>query len=585
MNFEFFLTERFVWWYCGAIVALALFWALKLVFESRALRARLRGLNDELNAIDGENGFANAFEQYNARAKAELGLPWTEFVETLVPPAPGTGDPIRNTGEVSRYLNDATIIFPRISFGFYQSVPNLLTGLGILGTFIGLAFGVGAASDGLSSSTPVEITSSLQKLLKGASLAFLTSIVGIAGSILFVLVDRFFSRRLHLAVDEWVGAIESRLERVTPEGVALQHLEQARRAVTQLEHFNTELIFSLEKALDEKIAGRLSPHLERLVAAVEGLRSDRSTDAGQMIEQALGRFTEAMQERTGSQFEEMGSIVADLNRTLKDSADGLERSQQDIRKSLESVLKAVRTSMDEGANAMTETLQQALRDVTGVIADASQRLAEQMTASSTAASDKLSETVGSVTKDLARTGVEAASQISGSLQGLQTAAESLGRSTSQSEQVLTGMTMFVDGFDTLGNTIESAHQRIAAVAEPVGRAASDIRASSDRTADTLTRTSDLVERVDELINTLEQHQQSVAGAWTHYQERFEGIDDSLTKVFEQFDEGLARYCEQVKQFANELDATTSKTIQDLSGATGELSQSIEDLTEHLGRPR
>ena len=205
-------------------------------------------------------------------------------------PGPGSSDPIRNTSEVSAYLNDTTIIFPRISFGFYQSVPNLLTGLGILGTFIGLAFGVGAASAGLSSSDPGEITSSLQQLLDGASLAFLTSIIGIACSILFVPVDRFFSRRLHLAVDEWVAAIEARLERVTPEGVALEQLEQGRRAVTQLEHFNTELIFSLERALDEKIAGRLSPQLERLVEAVEGLREDRSSDAGQMIEQALGRF-------------------------------------------------------------------------------------------------------------------------------------------------------------------------------------------------------------------------------------------------------------------------------------------------------
>ncbi|MCY4060328.1 MAG: hypothetical protein OXG44_20295 [Gammaproteobacteria bacterium] len=338
MSFDFVLTERFVWSYCGVIVAFAVGVALRLVHRARVLHAQLRALTDELGGTDGKAAFASVFEQYNGRVEAAFGLPWTEFVETLVLPAPGSSDPIRNTGEVSRHLNDSTIIFPWISFGFYQSVPNLLTGLGILGTFIGLAVGVGAASAGLSSGAPSEITSSLQQLLDGASLAFLTSIAGIACSILFVPVDRLFSRRLHLAVDAWVAAIESRLERVTPEGVALQQLDQARRAVTQLEHFNTELIFSLEKALDEKIAGRLSPQLERLVEAVEGLRADRSTDAGQMIEQALGRFTDAMQERTGSQFEEMASIVADLNRTLKDSAAGLAESHQDVRTALESVL-------------------------------------------------------------------------------------------------------------------------------------------------------------------------------------------------------------------------------------------------------
>ena len=585
MSFDFVLTERFVWSYCGVIVALALGVAVRLVHRARVLHAQLRALTDELGATDGKAAFASVFEQYNGRVEAAFGLPWTEFVETLVLPAPGSSDPIRNTGEVSRHLNDSTIIFPWISFGFYQSVPNLLTGLGILGTFVGLAVGVGAASAGLSSGAPSEITSSLQQLLDGASLAFLTSIAGIACSILFVPVDRLFSRRLHLAVDAWVAAIESRLERVTPEGVALQQLDQARRAVTQLEHFNTELIFSLEKALDEKIAGRLSPQLERLVEAVEGLRADRSTDAGQMIEQALGRFTDAMQERTGSQFEEMASIVADLNRTLKDSAAGLAESQQDVRTALESVLTSVRTSMDSGANAMTETLQQALGDVTRVIADASRQMAEQMTASSATASAELRETVGSATQGLARTGVEAAARVSESLDGLRTSAESLDRSTRQSEQVLAGMTTFADRLDGLRDSVESAHRQIAAVAEPLGRAAGEIRASSDRAADTLALTGDLVGRIESMVSTLEQHHQSVADAWTRYQERFENIDDSLAKVFQEIDEGLARYCEQVKQFANELDRDASKVIQDLAGATAELGQSIEDLGEHLGGAR
>ena len=585
LDFDFVLTETFVWGYCGVIVAFTLCVAGKLAYEARSLRSVLRNVIDEIRGLGEKDGFARAFEQYNKRVEAAFGLPWTEFVETLVLPEPGSSDPIRNTGEVSRYLNDTTIIFPRIPFGFYQSVPNLLTGLGILGTFIGLAVGVGSASSGLSSGSQQAITASLQQLLDGASLAFLTSIFGIFCSILFVPVDRFFSRKLHLAVDEWVGSIESRLERVTPEGVALKQLEQARRAVTQLERFNTDLIFSLEKALDEKIAGRLSPQLERLVEAVDGLRMDRSTDAGQMIDQALGRFTQAMQERAGSQFEEMASIVAGLNRTLKNSADGLAQSQKDIRSTLDSLLSAIEKSMHAGADAMTETMQQSLDDFTRVIAEASGQLAERLTSSSTAAAAKLQGTVSSATQELARTGIEAASQISESLQDLGAAAESLDRSTRQSEQVLNGMARFVEQINTLRGTIEAAQQKIVGVAEPLGRTARDIRESNDRTARALEHTSDLVGRVEASVDTLGKHQQEVANAWTDYQKRFEGIDESLAKVFGQIDEGLSGYCEKVEEFANELDKTTSNVVQQLAGATAELNQSIDDLTDHLRRPR
>ncbi len=582
---DFVLGDSFVYWWCGGIVVFTFWSAWTLIHKSHRLLKSLQGLKAVLVDIHGEKQFVSEFERYSDHTEEVFGLPWKAFVETLVRPAPGSNDPIRNTGEVSWYLNDATIIVPKIDFRWYESMPNLLTGGGILGTFLGLAFGVGAASSGLSSDDPEEMISSLQQLLDGASLAFVTSIVGIGCSIVFVLILRRFSRKLHRSLDDWVSAIESRLVRVTSEGVALDQLEQAKRAVTQLERFNTELIFSLEKALDEKIAGRLSPQLERLVEAVEGLRADRSNETSHMIEQALGRLTETMQERTGSQFEEMAAIVTDLNRTLKDSAAGLTQAQQDIRTTLDSVLTAVRTSMDAGANTVTETLQQALGEVTRKITGASEQLAEQMAASSTAASVELREAVGAAAQDLARTGVEAAKQISGSMQGLKASAESLDRSTRQSEQVLGGMTKFVDRLDGLRDAMESAHRQIAAAAEPIGRAANDIRTASNRTAGTLERTSDLAGQVGTLVDRLEKHQQSVAETWGRYQERFENMDASLAEVFRQFDEGLARYCEQVKRFANELDHTTSKTIQSLAGATGELNQSIEDLTEHLGRSR
>ena len=586
MNFDFLITDTFVWWYCGGIGLVLGLATTRLTHKTRSVNTKLKRWKRKLLALDrgdagAEQEFVRVFEEYNGGMGTDFGMPWKEFVETLIHPIPESGDPIRNSHEVSRYLNSATIVAPEVSLGFYRSMPNLLTGFGILGTFMGLAAGVGAARVGLSSGDPAEITASLQQLLGGASLAFLTSIVGIGSSIFFVLVERRATWSLNLAVDDWVKSIESCLQRVTTEGVALLQLDQLKLAATQLTRFNTELIFSLEQALEEKVAGRLSPHLERLVEVVEGLRTDRSSDAGNMIERALSEFTEAMQARTGSQFEEMASIVADLNRTLKDSSDRMAESQQDIQVALDSVINTVRTSMNDGASAMTETLQQSLATVTRELSDASRQVADQLTTSSISAATQLHDTIGSVTENLARTGVEAASRITGSMGALHDAAETLKQSTQQSQRVLGDMTTFVEQLNSLRGTIESAQRGITEVSEPIGRAARDIRASSDRTANTLARAGEVVERIDAVVGKLDESQKMVADAWSRYQERFEGIDDSLGNVFRQIDEGLAGYCEQVKRFANELDRTTSKTVQDLAGATHELGQSIEDLTGHL----
>ena len=549
---DIFLSEDFVWWYCAFITALFLTCGVLLGYQSLHLWVKLRRVRRELEAMDAKGGLAQEFEPYHDYVTASFGLPWTEFVETLVLPSPGSDDPIRNTYDVSRYLNDSTIISPRIYFGFFRAVPNLLTGLGILGTFIGLAAGVGAASSGLASSDPDIITASLQQLLDGASLAFLTSISGILCSILFVVEDRIATRYLHRAINMWVDSIEARLERVTTEGVALQQLEQARRTTKQLESFNTELVFALEKALEEKVAGRISPQLDRLVEAVERLRADRSTDAGQVIKEALDRFTRAMQEQTGAQFEDMASTIGDLNSTLKESAAGLAQSQTDVQTNL---------------------------------ARATKDLADQLGQSSAAAAAKLLDTFDSGTQKLVEVGVEAASKISASHRDLAAAAGSLDRSTKQSERVLEDMTAFVDRINSLRKTIESAHMEIAGVAEPVRHAALKIRESTERTADTLVRTEELVDRVVELVGKLEQHQQEVAQAWASYQQRFEGIDESLGEVFRQIDEGLSSYCEQVKKFAEELDQSTSNTTRNLSGAALELNESIEALLEARGGNR
>lgn len=597
MDFSFFLSKWFVgasgvaigiilskWFvgvYCVAIGVLWWYWRRTLVRKSNDLHKRLRDLNGELQRIDGEAGFSSKFNDYNSKAKAAFGLPWTEFVETLVRPEDGSDDPIRNTVDVSRYLNDASIIFPEISFSFYRSVPNLLTGMGILGTFVGLAAGVGAASSGISSGDPSEITASLQQLLDGASLAFLTSITGIFFSLVFVVLVRRKSRDLHLEVSDWVGAIEGHMQRLTPESVALNQLREAQSATEQLKTFNTELVFSLEKALEEGIVGRLTPQLERLIDSVDGIRADRLTDAGQMVERALDRFSTAMQEQTGGQFKEMASIVANLNETLKDSAAGLARSQKDVGETLSSAMTEVKVSMGAGATAMTETLEQSLAKVTDTVSGASQQLADQLTESSAAAATELSEVFSSSSQRIAEVCSEAISNISGALRSIAYASRSLDRSTKQSEHVLANMSEFADRINSLRNTIESAHREIAACVASVGQAARETRAASQNTVDATERMGEQFDAVESMFRSLDRHQESVASAWAGYQERFEGIDRSLAGVFRQIDEGLSGYCEQVKAFANELDKTTAQTVQYLAGATGELSQSIEDLADHL----
>lgn len=72
--------------------------------------------------------------------------------------------------------------------GAINQIPETLTSIGILGTFVGLIIGVGSIG---FSSVAAAITS-LKSLIDGIEIAFYTSIVGIILSICFNLVNKYF---------------------------------------------------------------------------------------------------------------------------------------------------------------------------------------------------------------------------------------------------------------------------------------------------------------------------------------------------------------------------------------------------------
>ncbi|MEP0071935.1 MAG: hypothetical protein ABJE79_04475 [Marinomonas sp.] len=65
------------------------------------------------------------------------------------------------------------------------SIPTTLVSIGVLGTFLGLVIGIQSASTGLASTDSNIARASLEDLLGGAGLAFITSLAGLALSLLF----------------------------------------------------------------------------------------------------------------------------------------------------------------------------------------------------------------------------------------------------------------------------------------------------------------------------------------------------------------------------------------------------------------
>ena len=532
------LDPTFTQIWCAAIFLVFLIAVVPYAIKTRRLLRRLGRLVRELphpETTSANKGtqerddiqelrtvFAQGFERYHRVARDTIGPPWREFEEALIKPRESEVPVIKNPGEVSRYLNDDTIIFPRIST-VYQSIPNILTGSGILGTFIGLAFGVHSASSGMAQGNASDLVASLQGLLGGASLAFTTSIVGLFFSLLFLFIERRRLRSLHVALDRWVLELETRLLRITPEGLLFESVSQQAAAVQELKAFNTELVFSIQQALEERIANRLSPHLERLVGIMEQLREQQATDTGRFLSDAVDKLGAVLTKQTGSQFDDLAATVEQLNRTLEESS-------------------------------------KYFKSTVGGVGD---KFAQGIVQASTTAVD----------------------HFSGTLETLNNAAMALNDSTRQSAQTLEEMERYIGEMNKLREAMGNSHRLLERAAAPLVDATQNMREASDHASHTLADMQQAANRLTESVTTLEALQTKVQSVWETYERRFLSVDASLEAVFVKLNEGLSNYCDQVQRFANELDKTAASTVEKLAAAVAELKDFLEDLEELMSASR
>ena len=104
--------------------------------------------------------------------------------------------------DIDEYIND-DILGLKSWANVVQQIPSTLTGLGLLGTFVGLIVGI----QGIGFSSVNAALSSVQTLLAGIRVAFYTSIAGVILSLIFNIIYRIswnlMIRNMNLFIDEF----------------------------------------------------------------------------------------------------------------------------------------------------------------------------------------------------------------------------------------------------------------------------------------------------------------------------------------------------------------------------------------------
>lgn len=171
--------------------------------------------------------------------------------------------------DIRDYFDDVTI--EQIgNTSFIDHVSSALTGLGLLGTFIGMTSGL----TGFDTNTSASALVSISTLLDGMKYAFITSICGLGLSLLLGILMRTFRRSAEENLDHFVCSFQTNVLCNQQEAVYNQLLDGLHSIANQLSRKHNDDMRNMEvilQAFVEQLATRLQLQVQDMQNAMASI--------------------------------------------------------------------------------------------------------------------------------------------------------------------------------------------------------------------------------------------------------------------------------------------------------------------------
>lgn len=533
---------------CISIVSCGLWFGLKRLWRDLEVQV-LKPLDRLRRQVPREGEMENRFEAYAQEASKHpcLQKMWDHYrsgVRTT-----------ENRGPL-RSLRPARECFQREALALQsnpqldQIMPNLLTGMGILFTFVGLIVGIWGARVGVTAMDSAARTQALTTLLDGAYLAFGTSAAGLFASLLLSFYQRSRWRQVDAALAAWAEVLDQRIPPLTREEVAYDQLTSSRRGVIQLERFNTDLAVAIATALDERQAHWLKPALQELAGAIKSVRDTQV------------RFDERL----------VGEVVEKFETILTGGArvqmDGLANAMAGAAAQLSASASTIADQQAQWSHHMSQTAEQLRLGIESATAATQQRLGMLLQA---------------VEETLVGLHTQLQAGVSSAVANLQENGSLVSRQFKSFADTLVGV---VERLDEVAKTIGEAAQRFAtakeafaAMAPPLQKSAEELRQAAGSVNSSMQAASGLARRLQDTAEIIRQQHEKLPPILQELHARFVEVDKSAQGLFREINAGLESFSDQVRKFLSEVDTHLANGYNTLGRAVGDLNNSIEELID------
>ena len=215
-------------------------------------------------------------------------------------------------GDVEDFINEEEIDL-HIHKRLLEMVSDILTSLGILGTFVGLVWGL----KNFNPNDYAAMTSSVASLVDGIKVAFLTSIYGIALSIVYTygMKSEYSSLTENLQgfLDRFHAYVMPTAENESRNLLVSSQKIQTEAMNKMAEQFSVQMADSFEKVITPTFR-KMNDSLDMLVTSVTRCQQDA-------VKEILDGFMKEMHSSFQLQFRDFNEALNQLKKAQKDNAD------------------------------------------------------------------------------------------------------------------------------------------------------------------------------------------------------------------------------------------------------------------------
>lgn len=340
------------YWHISLVAALLLL--ISIGFVLRFVLPALR-LSDELNyAISALKDLrarinGDVIELGDIEAKVMSGPAlshlWREYAKTLHPQREdgenGQSQIVRwrATSLADNFFSEQAVVDTQLNTEYYKHLPGILTGLGIIGTFMGLIIGLGRFE------VPKDLTKvqeQLGQLIDSVGHAFYVSAAAIALAMLFTWIEKSIVAARYRQVE----LLREMVDGMFKGGAGEEYLERlvvaSETSATQAAHIKDALVVELKEILTslsnqqieaqarhtgmmsadvgKAIAESLGPPMDAISQAVQGVSANQGDAINKMLTDVLASFSAQMRDMFGGQMQGMSDLLRETSESMKSTA-------------------------------------------------------------------------------------------------------------------------------------------------------------------------------------------------------------------------------------------------------------------------